>query len=814
MKKLTAIIITIAFILSLTPLALAGEVNGYSDDRRTVSSNPDDNGNNFTESFIESTRYWWVPPDYSYPLNAEVSELNPIDVNDKGFTDHWLYQGPGGVGEPPKACFEIQVIKPDGSIRDSDTSNIEPDRDATTPRIKAIVGDTLKWIDHSQVGSGTKLTTFEAQACLLKVLPKGEKDSNDKQFYPMALSNLPSEWPEGKNYTEWNIRGTTAQQVSDAVASNIKLEDAGFLQLYLSVMDDYDCGPNGSNWSVNGDYAVKSKPGGGFPWWAYWYFATLIVEVSEGGEDYWITATGDSEYQDPAYKENPKDDDLDRIFKIKQGEEGIITLNANRAATVADTDCWLVADIDGTEYKSEKFKFGEFESLPISIPGIPCPASIIYPTVKLVTEADDPNPDNNDIIIKIVPILPAQEKCSISNQEVQGETLAEIVTEVYVDPKTGEHVGHDTEEVPLFASGNVSWYATDMRTDHYQQTWGVIGPNDREQWCLATAAQRFTVDYCGFAQRPKEMGKNLAGEYVQNYLIQKDPGLENLHRVIRSGSGVNIRGKILIEADIESYCGESSDYEGWSLEEYDQYGGGFNQSKFEDYVNQTVADLETQGITVKSTFKSQGDLVNNAEDNRMGADPGTFTGYSDTAIEQQDSFSQDYTELVEDEDHFGGSPISELKSGLSKYNSMNYLDTAFGTAREVVEPESGKFYAQRLSYGTKGSKCCDAGLVLPFYHSKHMILIDVEVSKAYGMMGDDPALSNRKYYVNLDTEDGLYGVRFVARPDFSSLTNSPYPAFECPSYTEQFAVFGSVFDDTFDDSGIIDDDDDDDGWIN
>ena len=80
---------------------------------------------------------------------------------------------------------------------------------------------------------------------------------------------------------------TSPDQVASFV-QEIKLDRPGFLQLYQGVEDNAQCGPFGSNWSTNGNYVVKGEPNGtaGFPWYTWWYYTSLMVEVDGGsGQD-------------------------------------------------------------------------------------------------------------------------------------------------------------------------------------------------------------------------------------------------------------------------------------------------------------------------------------------------------------------------------------------------------------------------------------------------------------------------------------------------------------------------------------------------
>ena len=304
MKKISTIGLVIALLFSsfLVSSARAGTVLGYEDHR----SNPTTNFEmplgahvyaEYSDTYIKTNRWDFQDPG-GYPNQDASNQDLPVDVKGNDFRKI-LFKGVP-LQDSPTAGFHIEVIAPDGSVRSSADCEDGSTLAASSPRIRAQVGDTIKYSDYSSPADngGTAITHWDFQYAYLYVLPEGQEDANGMRFYSYPVSGVAG-WPEGVNSRGDAIMATSPGQVSSFV-QEIQLDRPGYLQLYLGVEDNALCGPYGSNWSTNGNYVVKGEPNlmAGFPWYCWWYYTSLIVEVEGGsGLDLMVTGNGSSHYQ-------------------------------------------------------------------------------------------------------------------------------------------------------------------------------------------------------------------------------------------------------------------------------------------------------------------------------------------------------------------------------------------------------------------------------------------------------------------------------------------------------------------------------------
>lgn len=292
----TILVLAIFFTAWGFTVAMAGTINGYNDNRRNTANNfdaPQGNGfEEYSENYINAHSWNFTnDPQTNNGYPGGDNSFAPVNVRDDNFKDY-LYANDEGT--TPNAIFEIEVIAPDGSSRGKIPCNAAQNINTATPRIAAYVGDTLRMIDYSQPSPGQNLVAWDFQWVLMRVAPDG-------YFLPYVASGQEEHWPDGTNAVSGNIIASSKGEL-EQYASSIELTEPGFLQLYMAVQDDFDCGPNGSNWSTNGNYVVKGTPNGtGFPWHCWWYYTSLIVEVQPAQElDMFTTGMGSPVWQ-PEY---------------------------------------------------------------------------------------------------------------------------------------------------------------------------------------------------------------------------------------------------------------------------------------------------------------------------------------------------------------------------------------------------------------------------------------------------------------------------------------------------------------------------------
>lgn len=412
------------FILGIAPVALAGVVDNYEDNRGNPTSNfaivlaPHVYAE-YCDTYVYNNSWVFEEHEGSYPSNEESNEDKPINVKEPYFRT-LLFEGVE-VKNPPTAGFHIEVIAPDGIIRSSTDCQGGTTLDNASPRIRAQVGDTLIYSDFSAPdpdNGGTTITAWDFQYAYLFVHPDQEPgedygDANHMRFYSYPISGMDEEdWPGGTNCRGDNVMATGPEQVA-AFVQEIKLDRPGFLQLYQGVEDNARCGPYGSNWSTNGNYVVKGEPNhlAGFPWHTWWYYTSLIVEVEGGsGQDLMVTGNGSSTY----YREyavqrgsiiNPQTlyaepvnrfDIVYAFYNLSEAEQAAVPYKIIACREGSETEGFVIeegsVDIPVLGKTADRILKVDYDALGLGdeYQRHPCVAVILDPD-NLITESDEEN---------------------------------------------------------------------------------------------------------------------------------------------------------------------------------------------------------------------------------------------------------------------------------------------------------------------------------------------------------------------------------------------------------------------------------------
>lgn len=300
-NKIIAALLALLLLFAAVPIALAGTVSEYADNRCNPTTNfafplGGYEYAEYSDAYLENN-HWNFILKGGYPQPGCSNRDLPVDVKGDQFRDI-LFDGVERKISP-KASFDIAVIAPDGTVRSSVSCQDGDSLADASPRVSARVGDTIRYMDYSKprTNGGTTITKWDFQYAYLYVLPKDQLDANGMRFYSYPVSGVEG-WPDGVNSRGGNVLAASPEQVANFV-QEIKLDRPGFLQLYLGVEDNARCGPYGSNWSTNGNYVTRGEPNlmNGFPWYCWWYYTSLIVEVDGGnGLDLMVTGNGSSTY--------------------------------------------------------------------------------------------------------------------------------------------------------------------------------------------------------------------------------------------------------------------------------------------------------------------------------------------------------------------------------------------------------------------------------------------------------------------------------------------------------------------------------------
>lgn len=314
------------------------------------------------------------------PLGKTDAEQNNLLAS--GYTD---YRGQWGVfkdsSKKPTAQFTIQVGNQSVSSPRGNVLDVE------TPSITMTNGQSVSILDSSSATKGTTRVVYRYDF-QYRIVPDGQ----DRTSIPIVADF----------FSSWSA---VQQRFAKAVS---ELETAGTnanLELYLNVSDVTRYSSD-ENWSANGNVAV-TKVDKNFPNGIIWYFSGMVIEYKTGAPDFYPLPQGATEYQEwykdcaMSYEGNAGDPMDIPVGICNSGQQAI----TNVAAT------WFGSGWDNPVFKQDNLDIaqGQYQDLTIPVT-VPQPKAETRLVVKVNvddnTPAGETNPDNNTMIIKVIPKVP------------------------------------------------------------------------------------------------------------------------------------------------------------------------------------------------------------------------------------------------------------------------------------------------------------------------------------------------------------------------------------------------------------------------
>ncbi len=128
--------------------------------------------------------------------------------------------------------------------------------------------------------------------------------------------------------------------------------------------------------------------------------------------------------------------------------------------------------------------------------------------------------------------------------------------------------------------------------------------------------------------------------------------------------------------------------------------------------------------------------------------------------------------------------------------------------KQMVDAEAGSFSVRGSAskIGTYGNSSCQQ---IEKYGGDFAATIPIIISDAegeiYGTDEEVPAVP--KYFTFLNTDDGVYALKIRAKGDYSELDSAFSDRAVCETPNQEFGILGSMYDDTWTQTGDDEEDD-------